>query len=39
MLIVANRLLSSKAHHRVARLGIGIPRSGAVRTLENNDLV
>jgi hypothetical protein len=39
MLFVADRLLSSKAHRRVTRLEIGIPRSGAVRTLENNDLV
>jgi NAD(P)-dependent dehydrogenase (short-subunit alcohol dehydrogenase family) len=31
MLMVANRLLSSKAFHRVTRLAMGIPRSGALR--------
>jgi NAD(P)-dependent dehydrogenase (short-subunit alcohol dehydrogenase family) len=31
MLLVANRLLSSKALHRVTRLAMGIPRSGALR--------
>lgn len=31
MLLVANRLLSSKALHRVTRLAMGIPRPGALR--------
>ncbi|KZS68065.1 SDR family oxidoreductase [Mycobacterium pseudokansasii] len=31
MLMVANRLLSSKALHRVTRLALGLPRSGALR--------
>jgi hypothetical protein len=30
MLLIANRLLSSKALHRVTRLVMGIPRSGAL---------
>jgi NAD(P)-dependent dehydrogenase (short-subunit alcohol dehydrogenase family) len=34
MLMVANRLLSSKALHRVTRLAMGIPRSGTLRALE-----
>ena len=34
MLLVANRLLSSKALHRVTRLAMGIPRSGALRAPE-----
>jgi NAD(P)-dependent dehydrogenase (short-subunit alcohol dehydrogenase family) len=32
MLLVANRLLSSKALHRVTRLAMGIPRPGALRS-------
>jgi NAD(P)-dependent dehydrogenase (short-subunit alcohol dehydrogenase family) len=32
MLLVANRLLSSKALHSVTRLAMGIPRPGALRT-------
>src|SRR5579875_739598 len=32
MLMVANRLLSSKALHRMTRLAMGIPRSGALRS-------
>jgi NAD(P)-dependent dehydrogenase (short-subunit alcohol dehydrogenase family) len=31
MLLIANRLLSSKALHRVTRLAMGIPRPGALR--------
>jgi NAD(P)-dependent dehydrogenase (short-subunit alcohol dehydrogenase family) len=31
MLLVANRLLSSKALHRVTRLAMGLPRPGALR--------
>lgn len=34
MLLVANRLLSSKALHRVTRLAMGIPRPGALRPPE-----
>jgi NAD(P)-dependent dehydrogenase (short-subunit alcohol dehydrogenase family) len=42
MLMVANRLLSSKALHRVTRLAMGIPRPGALRSAppeesENHD--
>ena len=33
MLLVANRLLSSKALHRVTRLATGLPRSGALRNV------
>jgi NAD(P)-dependent dehydrogenase (short-subunit alcohol dehydrogenase family) len=32
MLLIANRLLSSKALHRVTRLVLGIPRPGALRS-------
>ncbi|MCV7260102.1 SDR family oxidoreductase [Mycobacterium shimoidei] len=35
MLLVANRLLSSKALHRVTRLAMGIPRPGALRPPES----
>jgi NAD(P)-dependent dehydrogenase (short-subunit alcohol dehydrogenase family) len=35
MLLVANRLLSSKALHRVTRVAMGLPRSGALRALEH----
>ncbi|WP_099288024.1 SDR family oxidoreductase [Mycobacterium persicum] len=34
LLMVANRLLSSKALHRVTRLALGLPRSGALRAPE-----
>ncbi|KZS63675.1 SDR family oxidoreductase [Mycobacterium ostraviense] len=34
MLMVANRLLSGKALHRVTRLVLGLPRSGALRAPE-----
>ncbi|ORB87330.1 short-chain dehydrogenase/reductase [Mycobacterium kansasii] len=34
MLMVANRLLSGKALHRVTRLALGLPRSGALRAPE-----
>ncbi|ORV98316.1 SDR family oxidoreductase [Mycobacterium kyorinense] len=36
MLMVANRLLSSKALHRVTRLAVGIPRPGALRSTPNH---
>lgn len=32
MLLIANRLLSSKALHRVTRLAMGLPRPGALRS-------
>jgi len=35
MLLVANRLLSSKALHRMTRLAMGIPRPGALSPLKN----
>lgn len=37
MLLVANRLLSSKALHRVTRLAMGIPRTGALRSTPSKE--
>ncbi|BBX95434.1 hypothetical protein MLAC_07280 [Mycobacterium lacus] len=37
MLVVANRLLSSKALHRVTRLAMGIPRPGALSSASSNE--
>ncbi|MGH3635058.1 SDR family NAD(P)-dependent oxidoreductase [Mycobacterium sp.] len=37
MLLVANRLLSSKALHRVTRLAMGIPRPGALRSTPSRE--
>ncbi len=37
MLLVANRLLSSKALHRVTRLAMGIPRPGALRNAPSKE--
>jgi len=37
MLIVANRLVSSKAHHRVTRLAMGIPRPGALNSASSKE--
>jgi NAD(P)-dependent dehydrogenase (short-subunit alcohol dehydrogenase family) len=37
MLLVANRLLSGKALHRVTRLAMGIPRPGALRNAPSKE--
>ncbi|BBC67740.1 short-chain dehydrogenase/reductase [Mycobacterium marinum] len=37
MLVVANRLLSGKASHRVARLVMGIPPPGALRSVPSTE--